>query len=344
MLLSRPTRRLGLSLGGGKMRRRNFIAMIGGAAATWPLAARAQQTAMPVIGFLNSASPSTYADPLHAFLEGLGETGYVNGRNVVIEYRWAEGKYDRLPAFLADLVRRHVAVIAATSTPAALAAKAATSTIPIVFTTASDPVEIGLIASLSRPSGNVTGATQMTVEVGPKRLELAHALVPAASIIALLVNPASPVAEALVTDMQAAARTLGLQMPVLRASNEREIDDAFTASMQLGAGALVIASDAYFNSRDGQLGALTLRHAVPTIYQYREFAAAGGLMSYGGSLTDTYHQAGVYTGRILKGDKPADLPIVRATKIELIVNLSTAKALGITLPQSILIRADEVIE
>jgi len=326
------------------MRRRAFIAALGGAAATWPFAAHAQQPAMPVIGFLNSASPSLYAGALRAFLEGLGETGFVDGRNVIIEYRWAEGQYDRLPALAADLIRRQVTVIAATSTPAALAAKAATVAIPIVFTTASDPVQIGLVASLSRPSGNVTGATQMTVEVGPKRLEMAHELVPAATVIALLVNPTSPVAETIARDMQAAAGTLGLQMHVLRASDDREIDDAFAASIQLGAGALVIASDVFFTSRDEQLGALTLRYKVPTIYQYHEFAAAGGLMSYGGSLTDTYRQTGIYTGRILKGDKPADLPVQQATKVELIINLKTAKALGLTVPLTLLGRADEVIE
>ena len=328
------------------MRRRNFIAGIGGAAVAWPLAARAQQTPMPVIGFLNSISAAgPYADDLlHAFLEGLGETGYVDGRNVVIEYRWAEGHYDRLPAMAADLINRHVTVIAATSTPASLAAKAATTTIPVVFTTASDPVQIGLVANLSRPSGNVTGATQMTVEVGPKRLELAHELVPTASVVALMINRTSPVADTLARDMQAAADTLGLQMHVLRASDEREIDDAFAASIKFGAGALVIASDPFFSSHDEQLGALTLRYKLPTIYQYHEFVTAGGLMSYGGSITDTYHQAGLYTGRILKGDKPADLPVVRATRIKLVINLKTANALGITIPRSILIRADEVIE
>ena len=326
------------------MKRRDLIALLGGTAIALPLAARAQQAASPVIGFLNSASPSLYAGPLRAFLEGLGETGYVDGRNVVIEYRWAEGQYDRLPALAADLIHRQVAVIAATSTPAALVVKAATTAIPIVFTSASDPVQIGLVASLNRPGGNVTGATQLNVEIGPKRLELAHELVPTATTIALLVNPTSPIVETLVKDLQAASGTLGLQMHVLRASDEREIDDAFAAAVQLGAGALVIASDAFFNSRDEQLGALTLRYKLPTIYQYREFAAAGGLMSYGGSLTDTYRQTGIYTGRILKGDKPGDLPVQQATKVELIINLKTAKALGLTVPLTLLGRADEVIE
>ena len=326
------------------MRRREFLGLLGGAAAAWPLAARAEQPAMPVIGFLNSASPALYAGPVRAFCQGLGETGYVEGRNVTIEYRWADGQYDRLPALVAGLVGRQVTVMAATSTPAALAAKAAAITIPIVFTTASDPVQLGLVASLSRPSGNVTGVTQMTVEVGPKRLELAHELVPAATTIALLVNPSSPIAETLSRDMQAAARTLGLQMHILQARNERDIDDAFATSIQLRAGMLLIGPDVFFNSRSEQLGALTLRHAMPTIYQYREFAAAGGLMSYGGSLIDAYRQAGVYTGRILRGDKPADLPVQQATKVELIINLKTAKTLGLTIPPSLLARADEVIE
>jgi len=325
------------------LRRRPFVALVCGAV-TWPLVAGAQQTTMPVIGFLNSASPEGYEEPLHAFARGLEEAGYVEGRNVVIEYRWAGGQYDRLPALTADLIDRHVAVIAATSTPAALVAKAATTTIPVVFTTASDPVDIGLVTSLSRPGGNVTGATQLTVEVGPKRLELAHELLPTATSFTLLINPTSPVAETISREMQSVASTLGLEMHVLQASNESEIEDAFATSDRLGAGAIVIASDAYFNSRDEQLGALTLRYRVPSIYQYRTFAAAGGLMSYGGSISGAYRQAGIYTGRILKGDKPADLPVMQATNIELVVNLKTAKALNVAIPQSILVRADEVIE
>jgi putative ABC transport system substrate-binding protein len=299
---------------------------------------------MPVMGFLNSASPSYYPGLLQAFLEGLGGAGAVDGRNVVIEYRWAEGQYDRLPALAEDLIRRQVTVIAATSTPAALVAKAATTKIPIVFTTSSDPVQIGLVANLSRPTGNVTGATQMTADVSPKRLELAHELVPTATVVALLVNPTSPVAEKLTRDMQAAARTLGLHLDIQRASHESEIGDAFAAAIKSGAGALVIASDPFFTSRDEQLGALTLRYKLPTIYQYHEFATAGGLMTYGGSLIDTYRQAGIYTGRILKGDKPADLPIVRAAKVELVINLKTAKTLGVTVPPAMLVRADELIE
>ena len=325
------------------MRRREFITLLGGVA-SWPLAARAQQPAMPVIGFLNSASPDGYAVPVRAFRQGLKDIGYVEGQNVAIEYRWAEGQYDRLPALAADLVRRQVTAIAATSTPAALTAKAATTTIPIVFTTASDPMRLGLVASLSRPGGNVTGATQLNVEVGPKRLELVRELLPAATIIALLVNPTNPVAETLARDLQAAARTIGLQLHILNASTERDIDDAFANLAKLRASALVVGSDVFFNTRSEQLGALTVRHGVPTIYQYREFAAAGGLMSYGGSITDSYRRAGGYTGRILKGEKPADLPVQQSTKVELIINLKTAKTLGLTFPLSLLGRADEVIE
>ena len=325
------------------MIRREFITLLGGAAG-WPFLARAQQPAMPVVGFLNSASAQGYAAQVVAFRQGLQEAGYVEGRNVEIEFRWAEDRYDRLPALAADLVRRQVTVIAATSTPAALTAKAATPNIPIVFTTASDPVQLDLVPSLSRPGGNVTGVSQVGVEVGPKRLELAHELVPTATIIALLVNPTNPIAATLARDLQAAGRSLGLQIHVLRAGSEREIDDAFATLVQLRAGALVIGSDVFFNTRSKQLGALTVRHAVPTIYQYREFAAAGGLISYGGSLTDAYRLAGTYTGRILKGEKPADLPVQQATKVELIINMKTAKAIGLTFPLTLLGRADEVIE
>jgi putative tryptophan/tyrosine transport system substrate-binding protein len=327
------------------MRRREFITLLGGAAAAWPLVARAQQPAMPVIGFMNAASAKDWARHLSAFLKGLGETGYVDGQNVTIEYRWAEGQNDRLPAMAADLVHRQVAVIAATSTPAALAAKAATTTIPIVFETGGDPIRLGLVPSLNRLSGNVTGVTQTTVEASPKRLQLLHELVPTASVMALLVNPADPAtAETATKDVQAAARALGLELHILNASTDRDLDGVFAQLTQLRAGGLVISPGAFFTSRSEQLGALTVRHAVPTVYDKREFALAGGLMSYGGNIADSYRLAGVYTGRILKGDKPADLPVQQVTKIEMIINLKTAKALGLNIPEPLIGRADEVIE
>jgi putative tryptophan/tyrosine transport system substrate-binding protein len=324
--------------------RRQFIFALGGATLAWPLAARAQQPAMPVIGFLNSASPDNYEPMVDAFRQGLKETGYVEGQNVAIEYRWAGGQYDRLPAMAADLVRRQVAVIVA-NTPGNLAAKAATTTIPIVFTTAGDPVQIGLVASLNRPGGNVTGVTNLSVELGPKWLELLHELVPTATIIALLVNPTSPnLTESTTKDLQAAARTLGLKLHVLHASSERDFDKVFATLVRLRVGALVIGSDPFFNSRSEQLAALTVRYAVPTIFQTRAFVAAGGLMSYGGSVAGTYHQVGMYTGRLLKGEKPADLPVQQSTKVELFINLKTANALGLTVPDKLLVAADEVIE
>jgi putative ABC transport system substrate-binding protein len=329
---------------GDYMKRREFITLLGGALA-WPVAARAQQAAIPVVGFLNSASPRTTTEAVAAFRQGLAETGTIEGQSASIEFRWAEGQYDRLPALAADLVRRKVAVIATTSgIPPALAAKAATTTIPIVFTVGVNPVEVGLVASLNRPGGNLTGVSILNVELVPKRLEMLHELVPAATRIALLVNPANPNAETVSRDLQAAARTLGLQLHVLRASTDGELDMVFATWGQLRAGGLVVGPDTFFVSRTEQLTALALRHGVPAISLYREFAAAGGLMSYGPGGTDAVRLAGVYCGRILKGEKPADLPVQQSTKAELTINLKTAKALGLTVPPILLARADEVIE
>jgi ABC-type uncharacterized transport system substrate-binding protein len=327
------------------VRRREFITALGGAAA-WPIAARAQQPAMPVVGFLNSASPGPYARLVAVFLKGLNAAGFVEGRNVAIEYRWAEGRNDRLPALADDLVRRGVTVIAVPgSTPAALAAKAATATVPIVFALGSDPVRLGLVASLNRPGGNLTGATLLGVELGPKQLELLHELIPTATIMALLVNPTSPaLAEVQSRDLHAAARTLGLQLHVLHASTDTDFDRVFATLVELRAGGLVIGADAFFTSRVQRLADLAARHSLPAVYWQPKYAAAGGLMSYGTSYSDLYRQAGVYTGRILKGDKPAELPVQQSTKVELAINLKTAKALGLTVPLPLLGRADEVIE
>jgi putative ABC transport system substrate-binding protein len=327
------------------MRRRDFFKVIGALATAWPLAVRAQQAAMPVIGFLCATTAEGYAAPLAAFRRGLAEAGFIEGRNVAIEYRWAEDQNDRLPALAGDLVRNQVTVIVVVGTPAALAAKAATSTIPIVFYIGVDPIEAGLVTSLARPGGNITGVTTLNAEVVPKRLQLVHELEPTATVIALLVNPTSPtLAETSMKEARVAAQTLGLQLHVLHASTERDLDEAFRTSVQLRAGALVISPDASFNSLSKQFGALTLRYGMPTIYQFREFAAAGGLLSYGGDVSEFNRQTGILTGRILKGEKPADLPVQQSAKMELFINLKTAKALGLTIPQSVLVRAVELIE
>jgi putative ABC transport system substrate-binding protein len=330
------------------MRRREAIGFLGGAAASsllLPLAARAQQPALPVIGFLSPRAPGDAPELVAAFRQGLKDMGFAEGQNVAIEYRFAENHNERLPALTADLVHRQVAVIAATTTPAAQAARAATATIPIVFEMGGDAVQLGLVASLNRPGGNVTGVTQMNVQIAPKRLELLHDLVPAATVMARLVNPANAaIAESQSGGLLSAAHTLGLELHVLNAGTESNFDAVFASLIQLRAGGLVIDSDPFFTARQEQLAALTVRHAVPAIYENREFATAGGLVSYGGGITEAYRLAGVYTARILKGDKPADLPIQQATKIELIINLKTAKALGLTVPLSLLGRADEVIE
>ena len=327
------------------MKRREFITLLGGTAATWPLAARAQQRAMPVIGFLSSTSPQAYAARLRAFAQGLKEEGYIEGQNVAIEYRWAGDHEDQLPVLAAELVHRQVTVIAAGGSPSSVAAKAATATIPIVFETASDPVTLGLVASLNRPGGNLTGVTNLNVEVGQKRLELLRELLPAATIIAVLVNPSAPaLTEQFMRNLQAAAPALGMQLHVLHASTDRDLDTVFADLGQLRADALVIGPYLFFNSRMEQLGALSLRHAVPAIFTYRPFVAAGGLMSYGANETETYRLVGIYTGKILKGANPGDLPVQRATKVELIINLKTAKALGIAVPLALSGRADELIE
>ena len=327
------------------MRRREFIAMLGGVAVAWPYAARAQQPGMPVIGFLGAGGPRTLRDQVEAFYRGLNEIGYIEGQNVTIEYRWAEGQYDRLPGLAAELVQRQVTLIVTTGGIAtALAAKAATTTIPIVFTSGTDPIETGLVASLNRPGGNITGASFLADVLEAKRVELLHEVVPNVGVIALLVNPNNTRAEAQLRDTQEAAARLGIRLIVLRASNEPEIDTSFAILVREGARALLVASDAFFYSRHNQLVALAARHTVPAIYQLREFTAAGGLMSYGTSVAEAYHQAGVYTGRILKGEKPADLPVIQSTKFELVINLKTAKALGVAVSNAMQLLADELIE
>jgi putative ABC transport system substrate-binding protein len=325
------------------MRRRELLGVLGGAAAAWPFAASAQQLTMPLVGFLNSSSARDFQSAVEGIREGLNETGYVEGRNMAIEFRWAENQYDRLPALAADLIQRQPAVIIA-NTPAAPIVKAATSTIPIVFLSAADPVQAGLVASLNRPGGNLTGVSVLNVELGPKLLELLHALVPRATTVALLINPSHPAAERVLRDMHAAAATLGLQILVLHASTDRHLEDAFATLRQGGAMGLVVAPDPFFISRSKQLAALAVRHKVPTISPYRQFTAAGGLMSYGGSIGEAFRQVGIYVGRILKGEKPADLPVQQRTNLEMIINMKAAKALGLTVPLALLGRADEVIE
>jgi putative tryptophan/tyrosine transport system substrate-binding protein len=325
------------------VKRREFITILSGAVA-WPLAARAQQSAMPVVGFLGAQTPELFASRLRAFRQGLGEAGYVEGNNVAIEYRWAQGNVDRLPALAAELSGRQVAVIATSSTASAFAARKATNSIPIVITVNSDPMQLGLVDSLSRPGGNITGSTGLNVEVGPKRLELLRELLPGAKVMALLVHPANPGVDRQINDHQAAAGMLGLQLHVVRAGTEDNIESAIASLAQLRVEALVIGSDNFFSTHNRQLATATLRYRLPAVYQDQPFVVAGGLMSYGGSITDQYRITGIYAGRILKGEKPGDLPVQQSAKVDLIINMKTAKTLGLTFPISLLGRADEVIE
>jgi len=324
--------------------RRELLAALGGAAVSWPLAARAQQPAMPVIGYLNNGSPESDVPRLTGLRRGLNQTGYVEGRNLMIEYRWAGNQADRLPELAADLVQLRVAVIVATGTPPALAAKAASTSIPIVFGVGADPVPLGLVASLNRPGGNLTGFNAYSGELGAKGLALLHELVPSAAMIGVLANPNNPIPERMTRDVVAAAPVIGLKVQILKASTDREIDAAFASLVQARTGALLVGGDNFFNSRIEQIVGLAARHAIPTMYQLPEFVVAGGLISYGTSLIEEYRQVGLYTGRILKGEKPADLPIIQATKLELSINLKTAKALGLQIPDRLLALADEVIE
>jgi putative tryptophan/tyrosine transport system substrate-binding protein len=326
------------------MQRREFIVGLGGTVAVWPLASRAQQPAIPVIGFLNGGTPTGYERFAAAFRQGLNENGYIEGRNLVIQYRWGEDRYDRLPTLAADLVSGGVTVLAATSTPAALAAKAATSTIPIVFTAGADPVAIGLVASFNRPGGNATGLINYLNLLGAKRLELLHELVPNVGVIGILVNPTFPDVESQLREMRDAAQNAGLQVHVVNASSERDFEEAFATLVQLNVGALLVGADVLFVSNREQLVAQAAHHRIPTMYQYRNFVVAGGLMSYATNLEEIYRQAGIYVARILKGAKPSDLPVLLPTKFDLTINLETAKALGITVPETLLATADEVIQ
>ena len=325
------------------LNRRAFITLLSGAAA-WPVSARTQQPARPVVGFLHYGSPETYAHILSAFRQGLRDSGFIEGQNVAIEYRWANGQYDRLPTLAVDLVHRQVVAIAAAGIVAAQAAKAATTTIPVVFATGVDPVASGVVASLNRPGGNVTGVSLISVEVAAKRLELLRELMPQVRVIALLTNPDNPSTGTELTDAEAAARTLGLQIQKVTASNERDLDAAFATMQTLRVDALIVSQDGYYLHRRDQIIALAARHAVPAVYSWREYPAAGGLMSYATSLAEGYRQVGIYIGKILKGAKPADLPVERPTKFELVINLKTAKALGLTVPVTLQVAANEVIE